>query len=80
MKNARKRWIGQPPTDFHSYLQKKQWEFRFYSSNIYILNHVWFYLSGRMLLEFNIGSRNSLSVKFLLMSFGKFPPILWLAT
>ena len=40
MRDAMKRWEKQCKVDFHSYLQDKQWYFRLYMSNIYVLNHV----------------------------------------
>ena len=42
MKNVMKRWLKQPNIDMDQYLQKTQKQFRFYNSNIYILNHVIF--------------------------------------
>jgi len=40
MEKAIQRWLKQPYTDIDSFLKTKQWQFRFYNSNIYVLNHV----------------------------------------
>ena len=44
MKNAMKRWIQQPRDDIKTYLQKCSLEFQSYSSNMFLLNHVFHYI------------------------------------
>ena len=40
MKDSLERWHLKWDIDIDEYFQKKQKDFRFYNSNIYILNHV----------------------------------------